>query len=82
MQIPSSGKLRGWTQHQRQHMLVAFIPGDGEEMVQCMSRRRQGSSARGGDSKVVRMGIEPREIMVMARGDNCESDEVAEEDGG
>lgn len=47
-------------------MLVGFIPGDREKMVQCLSRRRQGTSARGGDGEVVRTGIEPRESTVMA----------------
>ena len=46
-------------------MLVGFIPGDREEMVQCISRRTQGSSTRGGDGEVVRMQIEPRESTVM-----------------
>lgn len=47
-------------------MLVEFIPGDREKMVQCLSRRRQGTSVRGGDGDVVRTGIEPKESTVMA----------------
>lgn len=62
-------------------MRVGFVPGDGEEMVQSMSRRRQGSSARGGDGEVVRTGPEPRVSAVMAGDDNCARDEVAEEMG-
>lgn len=62
-------------------MWVGFIPGDREEMVQSMSRRRQGSSARGGDGEVVRTGTEPRVSAVMAGDDKCERDEVADEMG-
>lgn len=64
--ILSSGKLKRLDRASEATMLVGFIPGDREEMVQCMSRRRQGSPVRGGDGEVVRTGIEPRESTVMA----------------